>query len=389
MPSFSKKLTEARSTRSRCSSRTSTRKATGGGSVAAGFKPDDTKLEDCKADDFHCYEQAFANISYKRRPEDGARHLRREDQDARPDRARLPPDRARDRRRSALSTTTATSARHSSPAARAAPRATTTASSSAPSSESRRASSAPRPASSARAGGPEDRVHRLPVRPRPRARADDLHGLRPAAVAAHLRQAPEQAGTRPRCTGGVFMENYQSSYGVTSRWLKNKDLLYPCDAVAEKYKFYCYDLVTARILPKVNYNWKKTAAWCRRSETRLGHDLLPVDGPRRVRLHAARPGARSSTSAGSAGTWPRSASTRPPKDMAYTDVSPTAREDAVQHAPRQGMRRTTAGRDRRDPRLDSTARRRSARRAATRRRSRADKYRTGLLPRRRDRTAAR
>ena len=24
------------------------------------------------------------------------------------------------------------------------------------------------------------------------------------------------------CTGGVFMENYQSSYGVKSRWLKNE-----------------------------------------------------------------------------------------------------------------------------------------------------------------------
>ena len=62
------------------------------------------------------------------------------------------------------------------------------------------------------------------------------------------------------------MENYQSSYGITSRWLKAKDLIYPCNSVAEKYKFYCYDLVTARILPKVNYNWKKAAAWCRKSE---------------------------------------------------------------------------------------------------------------------------
>ena len=62
------------------------------------------------------------------------------------------------------------------------------------------------------------------------------------------------------------MENYQSSYGIMSRWLKAKDLIYPCNSVAEKYKFYCYDLVTARILPKVNYNWKKAAAWCRKSE---------------------------------------------------------------------------------------------------------------------------
>ena len=45
-----------------------TRKATGGGSVAAGFKPDDTKVEDCDEADFHCFEQAFANISYNDGP---------------------------------------------------------------------------------------------------------------------------------------------------------------------------------------------------------------------------------------------------------------------------------------------------------------------------------
>ena len=68
------------------------------------------------------------------------------------------------------------------------------------------------------------------------------------------------------CTGGVFMENYQASYGVKSRWLRNNDLIYPCNAVAKRHKYYCYDMVTARILPKVDYNWVKAAKWCRKSE---------------------------------------------------------------------------------------------------------------------------
>jgi mono/diheme cytochrome c family protein len=68
------------------------------------------------------------------------------------------------------------------------------------------------------------------------------------------------------CTGGVFMENQQSSYGIRSKWLSNTNLLYPCTIVARRDKLYCYLLVTSQILPKVGYNWDKTAAWCRRSD---------------------------------------------------------------------------------------------------------------------------
>jgi cytochrome c553 len=69
------------------------------------------------------------------------------------------------------------------------------------------------------------------------------------------------------CTGGVFMENQQSSYGIKSKWLKNTDLLYPCDFVGQSDKLYCYLLVTSHILPEVGWNWKKTADWCRKSDT--------------------------------------------------------------------------------------------------------------------------
>jgi mono/diheme cytochrome c family protein len=68
------------------------------------------------------------------------------------------------------------------------------------------------------------------------------------------------------CTGGVFMENQQSSYGITSKWLKKTDLLYPCDVVSRRDKLYCYLLVTSYILPHVGWDWKKTADWCRKSD---------------------------------------------------------------------------------------------------------------------------
>lgn len=74
---------------------------------------------------------------------------------------------------------------------------------------------------------------------------------------------------RVSCTGGVFMENQQASYGTKSSWLRENDLLYPCTIVADDEKLYCYLLVTSRILPAVNYDWDKTASWCRRADTQF------------------------------------------------------------------------------------------------------------------------
>lgn len=68
------------------------------------------------------------------------------------------------------------------------------------------------------------------------------------------------------CSGGVFMENLSSSFGLRSRWLKNDNLLYPCNIVSHQDKLYCYLLVSSRILPAVGWNWRKAADWCRRSE---------------------------------------------------------------------------------------------------------------------------
>ena len=141
----------------------------------------------------------------QRRPEGGARQVRPGHQDAGPDRARLPPDRARDRRRRAL-----TLPRQRRPGVRRRPpelhvgllprhpRARVPRSR--PEQARRRGAEVLR-----RPEDPEDRVHRLPVRPRPRARADDLHGLRPArsrcTPATSSRKATQLSCTRRRLHG--------------------------------------------------------------------------------------------------------------------------------------------------------------------------------------------
>jgi hypothetical protein len=71
---------------------------------------------------------------------------------------------------------------------------------------------------------------------------------------------------RTSCHAGVFMENVSSSYGVKSRWLRDDDLIYPCNVVKEKHKLYCYLMVTSRILAANGYSWEKTVKTCNESE---------------------------------------------------------------------------------------------------------------------------
>ena len=68
------------------------------------------------------------------------------------------------------------------------------------------------------------------------------------------------------CEAGVFMENISSSYGIKSRWLREDDLIYPCNTIAERYKLYCYLMVTSRILEANGYDWAKTVSTCRKSD---------------------------------------------------------------------------------------------------------------------------
>jgi hypothetical protein len=62
------------------------------------------------------------------------------------------------------------------------------------------------------------------------------------------------------------MENFNSSYGVRSKYLRANDPIYPCNAVAQRHKLYCYLLVTANILRANGGDLERTAAACRRSE---------------------------------------------------------------------------------------------------------------------------
>ncbi len=71
---------------------------------------------------------------------------------------------------------------------------------------------------------------------------------------------------RVSCSGGVFMENFNSSYGVKSRYLRAGDPIYPCNSVAERHKLYCYMLVTANILRVNGGDLRETAEACMRSE---------------------------------------------------------------------------------------------------------------------------
>jgi hypothetical protein len=65
------------------------------------------------------------------------------------------------------------------------------------------------------------------------------------------------------CTGGVFMENIASTYDVRSEWIRDDDPVYPCQAVDERHKLYCYLMVTSRINELNGFDWAQTAETCR------------------------------------------------------------------------------------------------------------------------------
>jgi hypothetical protein len=64
------------------------------------------------------------------------------------------------------------------------------------------------------------------------------------------------------CTGGVFMENGSTVYGLRSQWLKDNDPLYPCQRVKLGDRASCYLRVTTQILRTNHFNWPATAARC-------------------------------------------------------------------------------------------------------------------------------
>ena len=79
-------------------------------------------------------------------------------------------------------------------------------------------------------------------------------------------KSTETRWERDACKGGVFMENISPSFGV-SRWLRDDDLIYPCNAVAVADRARCYQTVTTRVLPAVGNDWDEAATVCAGVET--------------------------------------------------------------------------------------------------------------------------
>jgi hypothetical protein len=137
---------------------------------------------------------------------------------------------------------------------------------------------------------------------------------------------------RRSCTGGVFMENLQTTYGARSRWLKDDDLLYPCNAVAERHKHYCYDLAPSRILQATRYDFGKVAALCGNAERgyvetcyqgmgREASGQTRLDPPRIVTICRRARAMAKECLLGAA------------KDMTYTDVSARRAKELCNTAP--------------------------------------------------------
>ena len=68
---------------------------------------------------------------------------------------------------------------------------------------------------------------------------------------------------RVTCTGGAFMENVSTRFGFRSRFLDDKRPLYPCTAVATRYRQSCYVRATTWILQVESNDFARTAAVCR------------------------------------------------------------------------------------------------------------------------------
>ena len=85
--------------------------------------------------------------------------------------------------------------------------------------------------------------------------------------ALHVCEKLQTAWDQSSCTGGVYMENVNAangtSIGFKTTWVKANDLVYPCDApVTKGHRLYCYLMVTSRILAANGYNWQATAKIC-------------------------------------------------------------------------------------------------------------------------------
>jgi cytochrome c553 len=236
-----------------------------GKAVAAPFKPDSTRLTDCKDGNFECLEQAFGNMTFKDGPKPALTRLQ----------SMLTSDTAvaADCHRIAHRMGSAALSRFKDRVAPAFIAGTPVCASGYYHGIIERAF----------LGQPTDKLavvaRQLCSDPQINAQRflafQCIHGLGHGLMIYTGYDMPGSLKTcdglrsgfdRVSCSGGVFMENFNSSYGVTSKYLRKNDPIYPCNTVAERHKLYCYLLVTANILRVTKYDLRKTADACRRSE---------------------------------------------------------------------------------------------------------------------------
>jgi cytochrome c553 len=241
-----------------------TRTATGGGSVAANFKPDGTTLADC-ATEFRCYEQAFANIAYREGPKRALTLLERKE---------LSPGPIESDCHRITHAIGAGALEHfdGDPGAALAAGSVICASGYYHGILERSLLGLPEAAI-----GPltQEICSAADIRRTDFIHFQCVHGLGHGLMIYTgydlMRSLDYCEGLandweRESCRGGVFMENSQSSYGVRSRWLKDDDLIFPCNAVPKRDKYQCYLIQLARIAPALNDDWPKVAATCRKAE---------------------------------------------------------------------------------------------------------------------------
>jgi hypothetical protein len=230
--------------------------------VAGHFKPDETELADCESGDQRCLEQAFGNLAYHEGPETA---IERFD-------AAMQADRAVESNchRIAHTLGSASLARFDGNVSEAFARGTATCWSGYYHGILERSFT----------GVPRDEVGGVA---RTICADEDIkrttfilyqcvHGLGHGLMIYSGYDLPWSLSTcdqlatewdQTSCTGGIFMENISSTYDVRSEWVRDDDPVYPCQAVEERHKLYCYLMVTSRINELNGFDWAKTAETCR------------------------------------------------------------------------------------------------------------------------------
>ena len=306
--------------------------ASSGGSVAAAFKPDDTKVEDCDTE-WRCFEQAFANLAYEEGPGPALDRFDREIKTPGPIEADC------HRIVHAIGAGALKHFDNDVGKAFAAGRASCT---------------------SGYYHGILERaflgLEEDELAPTSRKLCSDaeirktefiayqcVHGLGHGLMIYTGYDLPLSIETchqlngewdQKSCTGGVFMENIQSSYGVRSRWLRNKDLIYPCNFVADRDRYYCYDLLPGRVLQAVGWNFGKAAGWCRKVEQKWKWACFQGLGREASGFTRLDP-ARIIGICRRAGNMAHECLIGASKDMTYTDVSPRRAKVLCDTAPIQ------------------------------------------------------